>query len=124
VKNASQGKYKLTEAQWQRQVIQMARALGWIVAHFRPSLNQRGRWQTAVAGDGAGFPDLVLVNERTGDVIFAELKRDGAKLNDPAQVRWGKALAKRSNYAVWRPSDFEHVRLRLSASLQNASQTA
>ena len=105
--------YKLTEAQWLSQVILMARASGWICAHFRASLNQRGRWQTAVAGDGAGFPDCVLVHEKTGDTIFAELKRDGVKVKDLRQVRWGEALGKRNEYAVWRPADFEHVRFRL-----------
>lgn len=106
--------YKLTEAQWQSQVIQMARALGWMVAHFRPGMNSRGRWMTAVAGDGAGFPDLVLVHEKTGDTLFVELKRDGVKLKDPAQLRWGAALGLQGDYRVWRPADFEEARLRLS----------
>lgn len=104
----------LTEAEWQRQVIQMARAFGWLVAHFRPGLNQRGRWMTAVAGDGVGFPDLVLVHEQTGDTIFAELKRDTGKLR-PEQERWCRAIQAggSSRFVVWRPRDFEAVRERL-----------
>lgn len=106
--------YNLTEAQWQAQVIQIAHAFGWIVAHFRPGLNQRGRWMTAVSGDGVGFPDLVLVHERTGDLIFVELKRDTGKLR-PEQERWGAAInaGGSSRFHVWRPRDFEAVRARL-----------
>lgn len=106
--------YKLTEAQWQAQVIQVARTFGWRVAHFRPSIRQSGRWSTAVAADGAGFPDLVLVHNLTGDLIFAELKTDKGTLSE-AQVRWGTAIrAGGSNrFEVWRPRDFEAVRERL-----------
>jgi len=110
----------LSEAAWQRQVIQMARTFGWLVAHFRTALNRRGRWQTAVAADGSGFPDLVLVHERTGDTIFAELKTDTGRVS-PEQERWLTALqtgfandAEALAHAnVWRPRDFARVRARL-----------
>ena len=106
--------YNLTEAQWQAQVILVARTFGWRVAHFRPGLNQRGRWMTAVAGDGVGFPDLVLVHEQTGDLLFAELKRDTGRLR-PEQERWMKAIRAGGSqrFEVWRPRDFEQVRARL-----------
>ncbi len=52
-------------------MIDLARMYGYRVAHFRPALTAHG-WRTAVSGDGAGFPDLVLVGR--GRVIFAELK--------------------------------------------------
>lgn len=109
-------RYNLTEAQWQAQVIQVARTFGWRVAHFRPALNQRGRWMTAVAADGAGFPDLVLVHNHTGDLIFAELKRDDGRLR-PEQERWRDAIQAGGSrrFEVWRPRDFEAVRARLMA---------
>lgn len=107
-------RYNLTEAEWQRQVIQVARTFGWRVAHFRPSLRQSGRWSTAVAADGAGFPDLVLVHKLTGDLIFAELKRDCGKLR-PEQEQWKAAIQAGGSrrFEVWRPRDFEAVRQRL-----------
>jgi hypothetical protein len=114
VKNAAAGKYKLSEAQWQKTVIAAAQALGYLVAHFRPGMNSKGRWMTAVAGDGAGFPDLVLLHEKTGDLLFVELKRDGVSVKDASQKRWGAALALQNEYAVWQPKDWEAVRLRLS----------
>lgn len=100
----------ISEAQWQEQVILMARTFGWKAAHFRPALNKRGKWQTAVAADGAGFPDLVLVHRFTSDVIFVELKRDDGKTS-PEQDAWLTWLGSRG--VVWRPRDFDAVRARL-----------
>lgn len=105
------GPKPISEADWQRTVIAMARALGWLVAHFRPGMNQRGRWMTAVAGDGVGFPDLVLCHRRTHRVLFVELKRDDGKLT-PAQSEWLEALGGE----VWRPKDFEAARKKLGSA--------
>lgn len=105
-------RYKLSETEWKRQVIQIARTYGWKVAHFRPAMNSRGQWRTAVEADGAGFPDLVLVHRFTSDVIFAELKTDIGRTS-PDQDAWLKWLGTRA--ALWRPRDFEAVRERLMA---------
>lgn len=96
------------EARFQAQVIQMARTFNWSVAHFRPGMDRRGQWKTAVQGDGEGFPDLVLAHRKFHDVIFAEIKSEKGKLS-PAQERWLAIL----NGVVWRPSDFDLVRARL-----------
>jgi hypothetical protein len=64
---------------------------GWRVAHFRPGLNARGKWQTAVAGDGVGFPDLVLV--RGSILLFIELKVGRNKPSEE-QIAWIEALNK------------------------------
>lgn len=79
---------QLNEAQFTVQVIQLARLFGWKVAHFRPAMTKHG-WRTAVSGDGAGFPDLVLVKGRT--ILFWELK---VKPNTAsvAQGEWIDAL--------------------------------
>src|SRR5690606_4527127 len=63
---------KVTESAFQRQVLALAKMLGWRTAHFRPAMNQRGDWRTPVAGDGKGWPDLVLVKGER--VLFRELK--------------------------------------------------
>jgi hypothetical protein len=92
-----------SEAAFQKNVVQLARARGWIVAHFRASLNQRGQWQTAVSGDGAGYPDLTLVRER---VLFVELKAEDGRMR-PEQRVWLRALANAGqDVFVWRPSDW------------------
>ena len=92
------------EADFQSQVLQLAGILRWRRAHFRPGLNRRGEWQTAVQGDGAGFPDLILV--RGGRVVAVELKSELGRTT-PEQEGWLAALAQAGIEAcVWRPSDF------------------
>ena len=98
---------RLTEADFLRQVLDLARILGWRSAHFRPAWSGRG-WRTPVQGDGAGFPDLILV--RRERVIAAELKREqGGRVSDD-QLLWLRALdAAGLETAVWRPSDFPAI---------------
>jgi hypothetical protein len=93
------------EADWQRDIIQLARTLGWRIAHFRPAMTKHG-WKTALAGDGAGFPDLCLVRDR---IIMAELKNETGKLSED-QLEWIAALevAGVETY-VWRPQDLDEI---------------
>lgn len=101
---------KVTEAQFQRTVITAAQAFGWKVAHFRPGMSSKGKWMTAVAGNGAGFPDLVLIHpERRCGVLFVELKSDDGKIG-PAQAEWGEWLRSAGEaWLVWRPKDWTQV---------------
>tara|TARA_R110000824_G_scaffold116919_2_gene268669 strand:- start:32 stop:346 length:315 start_codon:yes stop_codon:yes gene_type:complete len=92
----------LKEADFQRIVIDMAHLFGWRVAHFR-KVQTHGRWITAVAADGAGFPDLVMA--KLGRVIFAELKTEKGRLS-AEQKLWLKALPE---CVVWRPSDLDAI---------------
>jgi len=98
------------EAAFQRAVLAFANLHGWRTAHFRPGLNRRGQWQTAVQGDGAGFPDLVLVRER---VVWAELKSDRGKVS-AEQQEWINALCRAGQEVyVWRPTpgDWEEIEM-------------
>lgn len=100
----------MTERQLQDAVIECARLLGWIVAHFRPAQTGRG-WRTPVQADGAGFPDLVLVRARDGRLVFAELKRAGGSTR-PNQQRWLHALGRTAAETyVWRPVDWTSGRI-------------
>lgn len=104
----------MKEADFQANVIQLARMFGWRVAHFRPARTKYG-WKTPMQGD-PGFPDLVLA--RDGRVIFAELKSDTGKLS-PEQGMWLSAidpywedtprLPIRFAAYVWRPSDIDEI---------------
>lgn len=106
----------MTEADWQKQVIELARLFKWRVAHFRPAMTKHG-WVTPVAADGKGWPDLFLVRER---VIAAELKSDKGKLS-PDQEAWRDALATAGiPVYVWRPSDFDTVAHTLRRRVQEA----
>lgn len=98
----------VTEAQWQEQVVEYAHLRGWRVAHFRAAQTAKGRHMTAVAYDGAGFPDLVLA--RNGKVLFAELKRETGRVS-VAQQAWIDELTGVAtvHVYVWRPSDWDAV---------------
>jgi len=66
----------------QKGIIDMARRLGWRVAHFPPVPTERG-WRTPVAADGKGFPDLLMVRDR---LIVAEVKGDTDRLRREQQT--------------------------------------
>jgi hypothetical protein len=92
--------YAPTEKEFQQQVCELAKILGWTIAHFAPALTKHG-WRTPARVDGAGFPDLVLTGR--GRTIFRELKTDRGRLSDD-QKAW-QTLLKRNgaDVAVWRP---------------------
>lgn len=95
----------ISEAEWQKQVIGLARLCGWRIAHFRPALTKHG-WRTPVSADGAGFPDLILVRDR---VIAAELKSRTGKTS-VEQDAWLAAFEAAGVEAhVWRPDDAPEV---------------
>lgn len=85
-------------------VIDACHVHGLLVAHFRPMQDARGVWRTPVAGDGKGFPDLVITGP--GGVLWRELKSDRGRLSAEQKV-WLAALdAAGANVAVWQP---EHL---------------
>lgn len=100
----------ISETEFLAQVIELAHLYGWRVAHFRPAWTGRG-WRTPVQGDGAGFPDLVLVGR--GRLIVAELKRERG-LATPEQLAWLATFAGAGIPAfVWQPSDFDLIAVEL-----------
>lgn len=86
----------MLEAEFQANIIQLAKTLGWLVHH------DRGDYRECIGGD-AGFPDLVLA--KAGRVIFLELKSDTGKPT-AAQQEWLKALP--DSYLVY-PRDMQWV---------------
>jgi hypothetical protein len=84
---------ELSEKEWQAQVIQLARTLGF--KHYFTYRSKRSP---------SGFPDLVLVRERT---IFCELKGERGKPTN-AQREWLAALlAAGAEVYLIRPRDLE-----------------
>ena len=93
----------VTEKVFQDQLIQLAHLYKWRVAHFRASMDSHGRWKTAVAADGVGFPDLLCV--RGAAVVAIEVKGELGKTT-PEQEQWLDALRLAGVMAlVMRPSD-------------------
>lgn len=94
----------MTEAALQKAVLELAKRLGWRVAHFRPAQVRPGRFVTNVGAEGSGFPDLVLV--RGDRLVFAELKMDG-KYPGPKQREWHQALqGAGASVCIWKPRDW------------------
>lgn len=93
----------MSEDELLRNVLDLAKALHLRTAHFRPARTEHG-WRTAVAGDGAGFPDLVIVG--ASGVLYRELKsHKGIASTD--QCDWIVELRRAGcNAEVWRPIDW------------------
>lgn len=93
----------------EQQVLEAATMFGWRTAHFRPLLTKHG-WRTPVSGDGAGFPDFVLV--KGGRCVFVECKGKTNAL-EPEQKLWAAAFDAVDlvnpgvTYAIVRPDDVE-----------------
>jgi hypothetical protein len=79
------GGWAPTEAEFTRAVIRYAKLHGCRAAHFRPGMDRRGNWKTAVQGDGVGFPDLLLLKNRR--LIVIELKI-GRRKPTAEQAAW------------------------------------
>lgn len=95
------------ERDFQREVINVAKTLGWRVAHFDASVRVVGKSRRIVGDTGsAGFPDLVLV--RRDRLVFAELKLDRTKPT-AGQEEWLADLARVSETYLWRPQDWNQI---------------
>ena len=87
----------VSEATFQRQVIELAKTLGWLVYH--PLLS---KWSEP------GWPDLAMV--RPPRLILAELKGEKGKLT-LAQMAWLGKLSQCEGIEVysWWPRDLEAI---------------
>lgn len=63
-------------------------------SHLAGDASARARQIAALKKDGlrAGFPDLIVLDQRTLRVGFVEVKREGVTALDPAQVWWRDEL--------------------------------
>jgi hypothetical protein len=87
----------MTERDFQRQVLDLARILGWQAYH--PALS---KWSER------GWPDLALV--RPPRLVFAELKAEAGKVTEH-QARWLALLRACPGVEayLWRPSELEAI---------------
>lgn len=98
------------EATFQEKVVAVARALGWRVFHARKSRQANGQYETAVAYDGAGFPDLVIA--KAGRVLFVELKSGRGTLR-ANQREWKRDLEPSGLWRLWHPNDWKTIEAEL-----------
>jgi len=99
----------MTEAQFQRQVTELAELLGWAWLHVRPG-RTADSWRTPISGSlGKGWPDLFMVRERDGRRLAVELKGPRGRIT-PDQTRVSGILeAADIECYFWRPSDWAAI---------------
>jgi hypothetical protein len=86
----------ISEKEFQAQILQLARTLGWLCYHTFDSRRSQ-----------AGFPDLILI--RGESVVFAEVKSEQGQLRAEQSV-WLDALRAAGLCAcVWRPGDWAEI---------------
>ena len=99
----------MSEAELQTNVIDAAHKLGWAVVHFRAARvikNGKVTWRTPVQGDGAGFPDLLMIRTDRGGLVI-ELKSDKGN-STSKQLNWLSLFRSVPGFQayVWRPTDW------------------
>ena len=97
---------KVSEADLQATVIDLARLTVWRVFHPRPARTQQG-WRTAFTGD-AGWPDLAMA--RGERLIIAELKAQRGRVTADQQ-EWLETLSEVTEIeaCLWRPDDWNAI---------------
>lgn len=91
---------RMSEKDWQAQVLDLMHTYGWMTYHTFDSRRSE-----------PGFPDIIAV--RGGRQIAAELKRDNGIVT-PEQIAWLEALRDTGvETYVWRPADFDTMHERL-----------
>jgi hypothetical protein len=83
---------RMLERELQVQVLELARMLGYLAYHTYDSRRSV-----------PGFPDLVLLHPRSGNLVVAELKSETGRVT-LEQDEWLRAFALRGAAFVWRPS--------------------
>lgn len=87
---------KMSEAEWQGQVVDAARTFGWLDWHHLRSKGTR-----------AGLPDLELIHRHHPRHIRVELKTVGGHLTADQQTTLDLLTQAGVECHVWRPSDFD-----------------
>lgn len=117
-------KITISEAAFQRQVVQLAKYAGWHVHHSRTVRLANGRHATPLQGH-KGLPDLILA--KRGCILFIELKADN-RTRSPEQTAWAAAIVGaqapvrgepvtvgRHTYLLAQPRDFDTIAALLTA---------
>lgn len=94
------------EARFTRDVLKYAKTQGWRSLHIRTA-RTKDSWRTAVEGDGAGFPDVLLIRDER--LVVAELKCGKNKVNDK-QRAWLQSFERAGVPAYWwYPADWGEI---------------
>ena len=102
---------KISEAEFQRQVIDIAIWHGWLIDHTPPMRSAKGAIFT---GGLTGKTDLVLFSLQGKGIIYAELKSETGKLSKAQAVFRNLIIINGGEYYLWKPSDLPAIVERLS----------
>lgn len=86
---------EMSESDLQASITECAELGGWLWWHDVDSRKNK-----------RGLPDLILCHQRTGRLIFAELKNATRKVT-PEQDEWLTTLGIRHTAVVWRPEHWQ-----------------
>lgn len=100
----------ILEKDWQRDVVRLARTLGWTTYHTFSSRRS-----------DFGFPDLVLVRDR---VVFLELKRERTKLTEDQKGWMATLLDAGAEAYVARPRDLDDLGVILASRWKVSTELA
>lgn len=90
--------HEVTEKDFMRQVIDLAKIFGWWCYH--PTLS---KWSEK------GWPDLVMLRERDGRSLFVELKANRGVVSADQHLVHARLLACGMDMRVWRPADMDEI---------------
>jgi len=102
----------MTEAQLQRTVLEISTLSGWRSLHLATA-QVRGRWMTAMVGQGRGWPDYFGVRDTRA--VVAELKGYDSKGRlgqlEAEQWEWLYALQQVPGIEayLWTPDDVDEI---------------
>jgi hypothetical protein len=102
---------KISEAEFQRQVIDIATWHHWLVDHTPPMRSAKG---AVFTGGLIGKSDLVLFSLKGKGIIYAELKSETGKVSPSQAVFKNLVTSNGGEYFLWRPSDLPAIVERLS----------
>jgi len=96
---------QISEDTFTKQVVDLARWLGWRIMHQRPARTNNS-WRTAIMGH-AGFPDIIAL--RGNRRLMAELKSAKGKVT-VEQNDWLQA-AREAGFEtfIWKPKDIDEI---------------
>lgn len=101
----------ITEAEWQRTVVELAELSGYRVMHVRKSRVRDDRHATATSIPG--WPDLYLFHPGRGEHFAAELKSQRGRLSADQTTCISELTSSGLTVYVWRPADWDAVQKRL-----------
>jgi hypothetical protein len=105
---------KITETEFQAQVVELASLCGWRHLHVRRSIGKGHRWVTTT--NLVGWPDLMLMRPDTG-YVAAELKVPPNRAT-PEQVELLEFLAAMpaTTAVLWTPADWDDISATLAVT--------